>query len=1425
MDEFSKKLDLPKEILKKISFEKATLKKRNNSEKFLVIEFSSTDNIFSDELMIILKKFNNTTIDDKKLFINNFQIKQENIKYDLDQIYAIINKYFLIREIKIEMKNFFLSEEKDFYKLIVADSNTYKEVRNLILEIKLILTNFSFIDKEIQLIQDGSYFDKEKMIEIINNQIFEKEQSEIKNIDQQVESGFTLLNLSKNKEKEKFNVYYEGKIFEINERKTKNNRFITRYYLENEGEAIEALFWGENNFKNGDKIRVYGEWKYNTFDKNFIFNIDLKVKMIKLNNFSSLILDNNESKIKRTELHTHSKMSVMDGVAKVKDYFEFANNNNIKSLAITDHNSVQSFPEVDYASYSFPNVKPIYGVEFNIKNDMDTEIVINSRDESILDAEYVFFDLETTGISPFLNEIIEFGAVKQKNGRIVEKKQLFIKPKIEIPEFITELTNITNDDVKDAPDILEALKEIKEWIGDAVLVAHNAQFDYSFLNSFYKRYGLGKLENPIIDSLKLSWLVNPTLRNHRLGTVARAEGQAYDEEVAHRADYDAEVLQRVYENMIHKLFDKEIRNINELNNQTNKIYDRVFENHINVLAKNDVGMKQIYKLVSKAHIKTFNKIRKEPSLFLSEILKNRENLLIGSSCDFGIIWEKINYDSNNLEEYVQKFDYLEIFPPTSYLHLERGSKYSKIDIQKIILKIIELGNKFNIPVVVTSDAHYVEKDDKSIRDVYITNKGLGGKIHSLFDRRNPNQINPDAHLRTIDELYKEFSFIKNKKTLDDIIINNPNLISDKIEKIHSIKKGLYPPKIEGVEDKFRDLIYENVKEIYGDNPDEYIIKRVEHEIKSISENGYAIIYYLSSILVKKSLKDGYLVGSRGSVGSSVAATFTDITEVNPLPPHYICKNCKHHEFREEVDSGFDLPDLKCPRCGEVMIGNGHNIPFETFLGFKGDKVPDIDLNFSRDYQAKIHNYTKEYLGEKNVFRAGTISTVAEKTAFGYVKNYIETIGKENEFNNAKISLFAKKAEGTKRTTGQHPGGLIVVPDDMEIYDFTPINFPGNDLESNWLTTHFDFHSIHDNLLKLDLLGHLDPSIIRMLQNTTGIDPLKIPMNDKEVLSLFESADALNYVKNETGESLGIIGIPEFGTKFVRDLVRDAKPKSFADLVRISGLSHGTDVWVGNAKSLIDDNIAILKDVISVRDDIMTYLISKGLEPLTSFKIMESVRKGNGLTEEWESDMKKNNVPDWYIDSCKKIKYMFPKAHATAYVMMAFRIAWYKINYPLEYYATFFTKRDTEWDIDSLYKGLEGILEFKNNYKKASLQERTDRQRDINDTYDIVVEMYSRGFKIQELNLEKSRSQTWIVEKETNSLIPPFSILEGLGGAVAQKMVQARDEKPYETYEDFVKRSGVNKTLLAKLKELGVLNNLKREQKETKQMSLNDIFNI
>ncbi len=1245
---------------------------------------------------------------------------------------------------------------------------------------------------------------------------------------QQSEDNYSELTVEQiNQKREQKLKFFSGELFNVEEKKYSNGKgklFLLSIFNPINEKAITAINFINDvdyqlPYKSGDFIKVYGSFKRDNYSKA-IESFQLIVDFIKP---SEPLINNSfeqdfSSAPERAEFHLHTSMSTMDGIGTVDLFLNEAKNKNINTLTILDHNSVQAYPDAYNFSKRFPEIKINYGVEFDVIDDINLVIVRNERDEKLINSEYVFFDIEATGLSSLVNEMIEFGGEKLLADGSTTPLQFFVKPSEPIPAHIQELTSISDEDVANGLSEKEALLKIKEFIGDAILVAHNADYDIGFLNNLYQKNGMEPISNPIIDTLKVSWLINPDSKKHRLGAIAKKYNIDYDEEGAHRADYDAKVLRQVYEHFLNEFKELDLKNLLDFNKRLEQIHPKVFSKHISVIAKNQKGLKEIYRLISKAHIETFNVSRNLPQLLLSVLLefKANGNLLIGSACSNGFLWEEIN-NGLSLDFFKTIYDYYEIFPPSAYQNLVVNNFYTEKQIAFILQTIQTLGSELQIPVIISGDVHYPKKADAIARTVYILNKGLGGRAHPLFNYRNRNNlVFPQVHLKASSEMATEFETIFDTKILNQLLYDNPKALNKQIEVVVPIREGLFPPKIEGSKEEFINYLNKNLEDKYGKNPPELIQKRVARELDSIINNGYDIIYYLSSLAVRKSLEEGYLVGSRGSVGSSLVATLSDITEVNPLPAHYHCPKCKTVEFIEGVGSGYDLVDKECPKCKTIIRGEGNNIPFETFLGFKGDKVPDIDLNFSGEYQGEIHNYIKELLSEENVFRAGTISTVAQRTAFGYVKNFLE-ISNNNTFQKADIARLSGIVEGTKRTSGQHPGGLIIVPNDKDIYDFTPINYPGNDVNSQWKTTHFDFHSIHDNLLKLDLLGHLDPSVLKMLQRLTNIDPKTIPLNDAQVLELFNSTNPLK-VKNKEilEENIGILGIPEFGTNFVRELVKDVSPDTFADLVRISGLSHGTDVWLGNAKELIASKEASLKEVISVRDDIMTYLIDKGLDNSSAFFIMESVRKGKGLTPEWEKMMLENQVPKWYIDSCKKIKYMFPKAHATAYVIMAFRIAWYKINYPLEYYATFFSKRDTEFALEILFKkdGAGNIIsreadELFDSYQTLKLSERNDKENTIFQTLEIVLEMYARGYKISPIDLNDSFSHDWQPDpKHQNALLPPFIIIEGLGDVAAQKIADQAALEPYLTLEDFKARSGLNKTLIEKFETSGLLKNLK-----------------
>ena len=1095
---------------------------------------------------------------------------------------------------------------------------------------------------------------------------------------------------------------------------------------------------------------------------------------------------------KRVELHLHTPMSQMDAVSSVGNLVAQAKKWGHKAIAITDHAGAQSFPEA-FGAGQKNDVKILYGVEVNLVDD-GVPIAYNEKDILLEDATYVVFDVETTGLSAVYNTIIELAAVKMKDGEIIDRFESFANPHHRLSATTINLTGITDEMVQEAPEIDVVLRKFVEWTGDSILVAHNASFDVGFINVGYQKAGLPKTTNAVIDTLELGRFLYPEMKNHRLNTLAKK----FDIELTqhHRAIYDAEATGYLALKMLKDAAEKGILNHNQLNENMGQgnAYQRARPYHCTVLAQNDVGLKNLFKLVSIAHINYFYRVPRIPR---SVLQKYREGLLIGSACDKGEVFEAMMQKApEEVEDIAPFYDYLEVMPKEVYAHLiEMELVQNEKALEEIIGNIVKLGDKLEIPVVATGNVHYLNPNDKIYREILVSSQGGANPL-------NRHKL-PDVHFRSTNEMLDCFSFLGPEKA-KEIVVTNTNKIADMIDVIKPIKDDLYTPKIEGSEEEMRQMSYGMARSIYGEDLPEIVEARLEKELKSIIGHGFAVIYLISHKLVKKSLDDGYLVGSRGSVGSSFVATMTEITEVNPLPPHYICTECKYSEFFNDgsVGSGFDLPDKNCPNCGTRLKKDGHDIPFETFLGFKGDKVPDIDLNFSGEYQPKAHNYTKVLFGEEYVYRAGTIGTVADKTAYGYVKAY------QNDNNlqirGAEIDRLASGCTGVKRTTGQHPGGIIVIPDYMDVYDFSPIQFPADDRNSEWKTTHFDFHSIHDNVLKLDILGHDDPTVIRMLQDLSGIDPKTIPTDDPEVMKIFSGTESLGVTPEQINCKTGTFGIPEFGTKFVRQMLEDTKPTTFSELVQISGLSHGTDVWLGNAQELIHNNICNLSEVIGCRDDIMVYLIYQGLEPSFAFKIMESVRKGKGLSDEMEEEMRKNEVPEWYIDSCKKIKYMFPKAHAAAYVLMAVRIAYFKVHHPLLYYAAYFTVRADDFDVDAMVKGSESIKAVIDEINGKGLDAST-KEKSLLTVMELAFEMVERGFTFKRVDLYKSSATEFIIEG--NSLIPPFNSIPGLGTNAAINIVQARKDGEFLSKEDLQQRGKVSKTIMQYLENHGCLGDM------------------
>ncbi|WP_026689864.1 PolC-type DNA polymerase III [Alteribacter aurantiacus] len=1094
---------------------------------------------------------------------------------------------------------------------------------------------------------------------------------------------------------------------------------------------------------------------------------------------------------KRVELHLHSPMSQMDAVTSVSKYISQAKKWGHKAIAVTDHGVVQAYPEA-YGAGKKEGIKILYGLEANLVDD-GVPIAYNEQDRNLMDDTYVVFDVETTGLSAVYNTIIELAAVKVRDGEIIDRFESFANPHEKLSPTIIDLTGITDDMVKDAPEVGDVLKDFHEWMGDAILVAHNASFDMGFLDAGYKRIGYPKTPNAVIDTLELARLLYPNYRNYRLNTLCKK----FNIELVshHRAIYDAEATGHLLWKMVKDAVEKEITNHNQLNDQSSgDEYKKQRPHHCILLAKNQDGLRNIYRLVSHAHIDYFHRVPRIPRSVLE---KNREGVLIGSGCDNGEVFDAMMQKApEEVEDIARFYDYLEVQPPSNYHKLiEKEIIRDELALKEILKNIVELGEKLDKPVVATGNVHYLNPEDKVYRQILIASQGGANPLnrHSL----------PDVHFRTTDEMLECFSFLPEEKR-KEVVVTNPNKIADDIDEIKPIPDDLYTPNLEGADDEMREMTYSRAKSLYGEELPEIVEARIEKELKSIISNGFSVIYLISQKLVKKSLDDGYLVGSRGSVGSSFVATMTEITEVNPLPPHYACPNCKHSIFFDDgsVGSGFDLPDKDCEKCGTKYNKDGQDIPFETFLGFKGDKVPDIDLNFSGDYQPVAHNYTKELFGVDYVYRAGTIGTVAEKTAYGFVKGYEDD--HQLRLRGAEIDRLVSGCTGVKRTTGQHPGGIIVVPDHLDIFDFSPIQFPADDRESEWKTTHFDFHSIHDNLLKLDILGHDDPTVIRMLQDLSGMDPQDIPVDDPEVFKLFSGTEALGVTEEQIMCKTGTYGIPEFGTRFVRQMLEDTKPSSFSELVQISGLSHGTDVWLNNAADLIADGTCVLKDVIGCRDDIMVYLQYKGLEDSLAFKIMEFVRKGKGLQEEWIEEMKKHGVPDWYIGSCLKIKYMFPKAHASAYVLMAVRIAYFKVHHPILFYAAYFTVRADDFDLDTMHRGSASIRKRMEEIYQKGL-DAAPKEKSLVTVLELALEMCERGYSFQKVDLYRSKATEFVVDGD--SLIPPFNALTGVGTNAAINIEKAKEGGEFLSKEDLQKRSKITKTVLQNLDDHGCLEGL------------------
>lgn len=1206
------------------------------------------------------------------------------------------------------------------------------------------------------------------------------------------------------------NVIIEGSIYNIEPREIRGEKYIVSFDITDLSDSTTVKFFVKKSvfdaelsdkIKKGKYLRVQGEVQFDKYTKE----IDIMAKNIMAAAAPPPRMDDAEEK--RVELHLHTQMSSMDGVTPVKKYIERAIAWGHKAIAITDHGVVQAFPDAMNA-IGKSDLKVIYGVEAYLIDDLGS-VVTMPRGQS-LDDTFVVFDIETTGLSKETESITEIGAVKVVDGKIIDRFSTFVNPERPIPAEITKLTGITNEMVADAPVITEILPKFLEFCQDAVLVAHNANFDTGFIRLNAERKCGIEVKNTVLDTLELSRALLPELKKHKLDIVCEQLGVSL--EGHHRAVNDAEATAEVFLKFIDMLLEKEIYKVDDINVFSSQTvnYKKLKAYHAIILAKDYVGLRNLYELISLSHIDYYFR---RPRIPKSKLIQHREGLILGSACEAGELYRALldKKPKQVIEELVNFYDYLEIQPLGNNRFMIESPKVESVhsmeDIIAINKQIVALGEEHNKPVVATCDVHFIDPQDAAFRKIIMAAEGFADA-----DKQAP------LYFRTTKEMLKEFTYLGEEKARE-IVITNTNKIADMIEKIKPIPDDTFPPKIEGADEELRQICMDKAISIYGDPLPPIVQDRLETELNSIISNGYAVLYIIAQKLVWKSVADGYLVGSRGSVGSSFAANMAGITEVNSLPPHYICGHCKYSDFESETvkafameeASGCDMPDKDCPVCGHKLRKDGHDIPFQTFLGFEGDKEPDIDLNFSGDYQQQAHAYTEVLFGKGKVFKAGTIGTLADKTAYGFVKKYFDA--REITPHNAEIQRLTEGCTGVKRTTGQHPGGLMVVPSDHDIHEFCPIQRPANDVNSTVTTTHFDYHSISGRLLKLDLLGHDDPTVIRMLYDLTGVNPQDVPLGDPETMSLFESPKALGVTEEEINCKTGTLGIPEFGTKFVRGMLIDTKPKTFADLLRISGLSHGTDVWLGNAQSLIENGTITLKETISTRDSIMIYLINKGVEKKKSFKIMEKVRKGKGLTEEDIADMKASDVPDWYIESCQKIKYMFPKAHAAAYVMMAFRIAYFKINYPEAYYASYFSVRACDdFDYSCMCQGIDVARDAIREIQ-AKGQEATAKDKNKQTVLEIVVEFYARGFKFCPIDLYRSDAKNFLPTEE--GLLPPFSSLQGLGVNAAQSIVEGRKDGEFNTLEELKERTSLGRSLIDLLKENGVLDGIP----ETNQLCL------
>ncbi len=1298
------------------------------------------------------------------------QIKEQNIDKKIREYF--LNLYNLNFDVKIRL-------EKEAIEAI--EDKTSEIIEN---EIKKSMSE-NEIKKNVEQVNSNQVFTKEKQAPKFKQNIKD-------------EKKFDILELSKISEinDNSGEVHIKGAVALFEKRELKSGNFLLTYAVTDYTDTINVKYFCPKNIKPEDlenfkAIEIIGDAIYDTFMRELV----VMCKAIRESEFAiSEKMD--DAKEKRVELHLHTCMSSMDGINPFSDYAKLAKKWGHKAMAITDHGVVQGFPNAMEAGS--PDFKVIYGMEGYLIDD-GTSISYRCEDKN-LDSELVVFDIETTGFNARKDDIIEIGAVKIKDRKIIDSFNTFVSTSMKLPDKIIELTGITDSMLVGAPSIREALTGFREFVGEnSILIAHNASFDVKFIKEKYLVNFNEKYDMPVIDTLELSKALVKGVKNYKLNTLTKKFDIVLENH--HRAVDDAKATAMLLLELYKLLEQQEIIQFNTLNEKLTRNIDMTKKPtfHVNILVKNLTGLKELYKLVSKAHIELFYK---KPRILKSDLDKAREGLIIGTACEAGELYRAIigGESDEKIEKIAEFYDFLEIQPLANNEFLYRNGTVKSMDeLKDINRKIIELGKKLNKVVVATGDVHFLREEDELYRKILMSGQGFGDA-----EEQAP------LYLKTTDEMLKDFSYL-GKDLAYEVVVKNTNIIADMVESILPIPDGTFPPIIEGADEEFRTICYEKAHRIYGNPLPEIVESRLERELNSIISNGYAVMYIIAQKLVKKSNDDGYIVGSRGSVGSSFAATMSGISEVNPLEPHYICDNCKYSEFftKGEYGSGVDLPDKTCPNCQSMLRKDGHEIPFEVFLGFYGDKEPDIDLNFAGEEQGVAMKYTEELFGEGKVFRAGTIGTIADKTAYGFVKNYYEEKGQTKR--NAEINRIIQGCLGVKRTSGQHPGGVMVVPKNKDIYDFTPVQYPANNVKSDSITTHFDYHSISGRILKLDLLGHDTPSIIRMLEDFTGIKDKDVPLDDRKTMSIFTSPEALGVTKQDISCETGTLAIPEFGTAFVRKMVLETQPKTFSDLLRISGLSHGTDVWVGNAQELILSNTCKINEVIATRDDIMTYLILKGVDKKKSFDIMERVRKGKGLRTEDEEAMKAQDVPQWYIDSCNKIKYMFPKAHAVAYVMMSVKIAYFKVHYPEAFYASYFTMKAQDFDAEIIANGLESIERAMKEIDEKG-NDKTTKEKDMYTVLEVAREMYKRGYKCEKVDLYKSDDKRFKIVD--GGILPPLVGLQGLGENAAISIKEEREKGEFISMEDITKRAKVTKTVIEVLEKHGCLKNMDKTNQIT-----------